>query len=236
MENGAGEELYAVKQFHRWREETGDAYSKRVTAEFRISNALYHPNVVRTIDLLLCEAGYYCEVMEFCDGGDLFALIRSAGILEVQEANCLFKQLMRGVEYIHEMGIAHRDLKPENLLLTSCGLLKIGDFGNGHRLRMASETHIHVVSELCGSVPYMAPEGYSDGEFDARAADIWACGIIYMVMRTGGFLWTIAKTEDECYGQYLEDRRKEDGYDPIETLHQVSFYFTEDLVIGHVLI
>ncbi|CRK25947.1 hypothetical protein BN1708_014379, partial [Verticillium longisporum] len=137
--------------------------------------------------------------MEFCDSGDLYALIRSTGTLDVQEANCLFKQMMRGVEYIHEMGIAHRDLKPENLLLKSYGVLKIGDFGNGHCFRMAWETHVHMASGLCGSTPYIAPEGYSDEEFDPRAVDVWSYGIIYMVMRTGSFLWTVAKTEDECY-------------------------------------
>ena len=30
------------------------------------------------------------------------------------------------------------------------------------------------------------------------------------------------KDEDETYGRYLEDRRDEEGYGPIETLHQVS--------------
>jgi len=32
--------------------------------------------------------------------------------------------------------------------------------------------------------PYKAPELYTHDEFDGRAVDIWACGIIYMAMRT----------------------------------------------------
>ncbi len=221
---GANEKLFAVKEFRRRPEETEKKYSKRLTAEFCISSSLRHPNVIHTLDRLKDSKGDYCEVMEFCAGGDLYTLILSSGKLEVQEADCFFKQMMRGVEYLHEMGVAHRDLKPENLLLTTRGALKITDFGNGECFRMAWETDAHMVSGLCGSAPYIAPEEYTDKEFDARAVDVWGCGVIYMAMRTGRHLWRVAKKdEDEFYARYLEGRRDEDGYGPIESLHRVSF-------------
>ncbi|TPX09001.1 uncharacterized protein E0L32_009580 [Thyridium curvatum] len=221
MENGVGEKLFAVKEFRRRPEETEKKYSKRLTAEFCISSSLRHPNVIHTLDLLKDAKGDYCEVMEFCAGGDLYTLVLAAGKLEVQEADCYFKQMMRGVEYMHEMGVAHRDLKPENLLLTTHGGLKITDFGNGECFRMAWENDAHMVSGLCGSAPYIAPEEYVDKEFDARAVDVWACGVIYMAMRTGRHLWRVAKKdEDEFYARYLEGRKDEEGYGPIESLHR----------------
>lgn len=217
-----GEKLYAVKEFRRRPEETEKKYSKRLTSEFCISSSLRHPNVIHTLDLLKDSKGDFCEVMEFCAGGDLYTLVLAAGKLEVQEADCFFKQIMRGVEYMHEMGVAHRDLKPENLLLTTRGGIKITDFGNGECFRMAWENDAHMVSGLCGSAPYIAPEEYVDREFDARAVDVWACGVIYMAMRTGRHLWRVAKKEDEFYAKYLEGRRDEEGYGPIESLHRVS--------------
>jgi protein-serine/threonine kinase len=218
-----GEKLFAVKEFRRKPEETEKKYSKRLTAEFCISSSLRHPNVIHTLDLVKDQKGDYCEVMEYCSGGDLYTLVLAAGKLEVQEADCYFKQMMRGVEYMHEMGVAHRDLKPENLLLTTYGALKITDFGNGECFRMAWENDAHMVSGLCGSAPYIAPEEYIDREFDARAVDVWACGVIYMAMRTGRHLWRVAKKdEDEFYERYLEGRRDEEGYGPIESLHRVS--------------
>jgi protein-serine/threonine kinase len=218
-----GEQLFAVKEFRRRPEENEKKYSKRLTSEFCISSALRHPNVIHTLDLLQDAKGDYCEVMEFCAGGDLYTLVLAAGKLEVNEADCYFKQMMRGVEYMHEMGVAHRDLKPENLLLTTHGALKITDFGNGECFRMAWEKETHMVSGLCGSAPYIAPEEYVDKEFDARAVDVWATGVIYMAMRTGRHLWRVAKKEeDEFYERYLEGRRDEEGYAPIESLHRVS--------------
>lgn len=217
------EQLYAVKEFRRRPQETAKKYQKRLTSEFCISSSLRHPNVIHTLDLLQDAKGDYCEVMEFCAGGDLYTLVLSAGKLEVAEADCFFKQLMRGVEYMHEMGVAHRDLKPENLLLTTHGALKITDFGNGECFRMAWEKEAHMTAGLCGSAPYIAPEEYIEKEFDPRAVDLWATGVIYMAMRTGRHLWRVArKDEDEFYQRYLEGRKHEDGYAPIETLHRVS--------------
>ena len=218
-----GELLYAVKEFRRRPQETSKKYQKRLTSEFCISSSLRHPNIIHTLDLLQDAKGDYCEVMEYCSGGDLYTLVLAAGTLTVPEADCFFKQLMRGVEYMHEMGVAHRDLKPENLLLTTHGALKITDFGNGECFRMAWEKEAHMTAGLCGSAPYIAPEEYVGGEFDPRAVDVWACGVIYMAMRTGRHLWRVArKDEDEFYRRYLEGRKDEEGYAPIETLHRVS--------------
>ncbi|PGH07512.1 HAL protein kinase [Helicocarpus griseus UAMH5409] len=215
------EQLYAVKEFRRRPQETAKRYQKRLTSEFCISSSLRHPNIIHTLDLMQDSKGDYCEVMEYCAGGDLYTLVLSAGKLEVGEADCYFKQLMRGVEYMHEMGVAHRDLKPENLLLTTHGALKITDFGNGECFRMAWEKEAHLTAGLCGSAPYIAPEEYVDKEFDPRAVDVWATGVIYMAMRTGRHLWRVAqRDEDEFYDRYLEGRRDEDGYAPIETLHR----------------
>lgn len=215
------EQLYAVKEFRRRPQEDSRKYSKRLNAEFCISSSLRHPNVIHTLDLLADAKGDYCEVMEFCAGGDLYSLVLAAGKLEVVEADCYFLQLMRGVEYIHEMGVAHRDLKPENLLLTTHGGLKITDFGNGECFRMAWETEPHMTAGLCGSAPYIAPEEYTDKEFDPRAVDVWACGVIYMAMRTGRHLWRLAKKdEDEFYDNYVQGRKTDGGYGPIESLHR----------------
>lgn len=212
------ETLYAVKEFKRKPNETDSKYSRRLTSEFCISSSLKHVNIVETLDLLQDAKGDYVEVMEFCSGGDLYTMIIAAGKLEYQEADCFFKQLIRGVVYMHSMGVAHRDLKPENLLLTENGVLKITDFGNAECFRMAWETEVHLSHGICGSSPYIAPEEYTSDEFDPRHVDIWSCGVIYMAMRTGRQLWRTANSDDEFYLRYLEGRKSAKGYEPIELL------------------
>ncbi|GAB5593110.1 serine/threonine-protein kinase HAL4/sat4 [Umbelopsis nana] len=210
---GTGERLYAVKEFKKRNDETPKQYIKRLTSEFCISSTLHHRNIIQTLDLLPSSgsSSTYCQVMDYCNGGDLFHLIfESSGGLETAEANCFFKQLIRGVEYLHRMGVSHRDLKPENLLLTTDGCLKISDFGSSECFRMAWEAGngkkngaIHGSTGLCGSEPYIAPEQFEKGEFDPRLVDIWSCAVIYMAMRTGKHLWHVARPEDQHYERYL---------------------------------
>lgn len=217
--SGSEEKLYAVKEFKRRPNESEKKYSRRLTSEFCILSSLKHPNIIDTLDLLKDAKGDYCEVMEFCSGGDLYTLIIAAGKLEYAEADCFFKQLIRGVNYMHDMGVAHRDLKPENLLLTQQGVLKITDFGNGECFKMAWEDEIQLSEGVCGSSPYIAPEEFTQEQFDPRCVDIWACGVIYMAMRTGRQLWKLADPKkDDFFKEYLTKRKDATGYEPIEAL------------------
>lgn len=216
------ETLYAVKEFKRKPGESEAHFNKRLTSEFCISSSLHDINIIHTLDLMKDTRGEYCQVMEYCDGGDLYSLILARddrGLYQV-EADCFFKQLMRGLVYMHSSGVAHCDLKPENLLLTNNGVLKISDFGNAECFRMAWETDVHLSHGVAGSRPYIAPEQYRT-EFDPRASDVWAVGIIYMAMRTGSYLWQTADPdEDEDYARYLKGRKQKSGYEPIESLRR----------------
>jgi protein-serine/threonine kinase len=216
------EELFAVKEFHRRPSQHVAKYRDRVLAEYSLVSDIRHANVIRILDLFHVEQDRFYEVMEFCAGGDLFSLVQTAGRLEVGEAGCFMKQLMRGVKYLHEIGVAHCDLKPENLLLTTTGGLKITDFGFCQYLVSSASDEIKLLSGIRGSVPYIAPEEYTDDEFDGRSADVWACGVIYMFMHVGRHLWHSAQKKDEFYLTYVKDRRVEKGYAPIESLGQVS--------------
>jgi protein-serine/threonine kinase len=184
---------------------------------------MHHINVIQTFDILPQNeiSPIFCQVMEYSGGGDLFdVLYDSPDGLDVSEANCFFKQLIRGVAYLHNIGVAHRDLKPENLLLTSSGCLKISDFGSaacfkGTAVDSDGEedddeeacSKIHLIKGLVGSEPYIAPEEFIEKNYDARQVDVWSCGIIYMAMRKATHLWQVAKTDDDSYEKYLRFRQ-----------------------------
>ncbi|CAG8084178.1 unnamed protein product [Penicillium salamii] len=215
--------LYAIKVFRRGTQTSEIDYRSRIGAEFSISSSLRHHNVIQTFDLLQVGTDCLCECMEYCSGGDLHSLIVAKGQLEKAEADCFFKQLMRGANYLHEMGIAHRDLKPENLLLTSNGCLKISDFGDAECFRLAWETDIHMSRTRRGSRPYVSPEQYLDQEFDPRSVDIWAAAVTYVAMRTGKILWNTATNDDESFRDYVADRRIGRGYFLIDDICPVKY-------------
>jgi protein-serine/threonine kinase len=184
-----------------------------------------HINVIHTLDLLPQNetSPIFCQVMEYSGGGDLFDVLYDCPDgLETPEANCFFKQLMRGVSYLHTIGVAHRDLKPENLLLTVTGCLKISDFGSAACFKGATVdsdgeeveedesecSKVHLIKGLVGSEPYIAPEEFIEQNYDARCVDVWSCGIIYMALRKATHLWQVAKSgEDDSYDKYLKFRQ-----------------------------
>jgi calcium/calmodulin-dependent protein kinase I len=70
----------------------------------------------------------------------------------------LVRTIMKGVQYIHDGGIVHRDLKPENLLFRTPAEdadVMIADFGLS---RVMEEEKFHLLTEICGTPGYMAPE------------------------------------------------------------------------------
>lgn len=150
----------AHQEFRKRRKnETEKEYVKKLTSEFCISSTLHHHNIVETVDLVQDEQNHWCEVMEYCPGGDLYAAIKK-GDMGAPEINSYFKQILAGVAYLHSMGVAHRDIKPENLLLDAKGHVKITDFGVSDVFRMCWEKTTHLSKGLCGSEPYIAPEQF----------------------------------------------------------------------------
>lgn len=197
------EKLYAIKEFRKRRKnESEKEYVKKLTAEFCISSTLHHPNVVETVDLIQDENQHWCEVMEFCPGGDLYAAIKKGG-MSPSEVECCFKQILMGVSYLHSQGVAHRDIKPENLFFDTKGHLKIGDYGASTVYRLPWEATIHMSTGLCGSEPYIAPEQFLGKPYDARLVDIWAVGIVYYCLHFQELPWRAAQpASDQLYAAY----------------------------------
>jgi serine/threonine protein kinase len=196
------EKLYAVKEFRKRRKnETEKEYVKKLTSEFCISSTLHHVNIVETVDLVQDESHHWCEVMEYCPGGDLYAAIKRGGMTP-PEIECCFKQILSGLAYLHSQGVAHRDIKPENLFFDGKGHLKIGDYGASTVYRLPWEATVHKSTGLCGSEPYIAPEQFTNIPYDARLVDVWACGVVYYCMHFQELPWRVAQTSDPLYSTY----------------------------------
>ncbi|KAI9345572.1 kinase-like domain-containing protein [Obelidium mucronatum] len=220
------EVYFAIKKFRkRHKKETEKEYIKKVIGEFCISSSLHHPNVIETVDLIQDNRHEWCVVMEYMPGGDLYARLQE-GVDDLDELNCYFKQLLNGLAYIHNMGVAHRDLKPENLILDGeCRILKIADFGVAEVFKTCFEQSSRKTTGVCGSEPYIAPEEWNEGaEFYATKVDVWACGIIYYALLKNSVPWHVAKAADLHYAEYIKKRKPQydTGYIPFDRLNEGS--------------
>ncbi|KAG9628845.1 Pkinase-domain-containing protein, partial [Aureobasidium melanogenum] len=218
----APDHLYAVKQF-RGRDswETEDDYVKKVKSEYCIAKSCHHPNIIEPIRLCYSH-GIWSEVMEYCHNGELFGLLEKK-YLTINDKYCFFKQLLRGVDYLHNHGIAHRDLKPENIMLTRDGCVKIIDFGLSEifsgphpSFRIGMDVEAFKVDRvrysqpaIFGSQPYISPEVMeAKDEYDPRGLDVWSCGINFLSMVFGVHPWVKATPDNTNYKKYLNGWNK----------------------------
>ena len=95
--------------------------------------------------------------MEYVKGGMIKRLFKRELPLTDAEASLLMKNILEGVDYIHEMNYIHRDLKPENILLDDVrGFnVKIVDFGLS---AMHNAIRCDDLDDKIGTLLYMAPE------------------------------------------------------------------------------
>jgi serine/threonine protein kinase len=114
-------------------------YNKKVTAEFCIGSTLHHGNIIETIDIIH-EKGKWYEVMEYAPF-DLFATVMT-GKMSRDEITCATLQIVSGVCYLHQMGLAHRDLKLDNVVINEHGIMKLIDFGSAVVFRYPFENEV----------------------------------------------------------------------------------------------
>ena len=166
----------------------------RFRREANVLAVLNHPHIAQIYSLEDAE-GVIALTMELVEGPTLADRI-TQGLLPLEEAVRIAKQIADALGAAHDLGIVHRDLKPTNIKLKEDGTVKVLDFGlakaiesvgasgdivNSPTLTSPSMTRQGVV---LGTAAYMAPEQARGRPVDKRA-DIWAFGVVLFEMLTG---------------------------------------------------
>ncbi len=128
------------------RSEDVDAKARaRLVREAQSAAKLRHDNVVTVHAVVNPPDDATYLVMEYLEGANLAALIRSKGRLDPEEAATILVQVAADLETAHAAGLIHRDIKPSNILVdTLTGHAKITDFG----LARAAETASGLSQEM----------------------------------------------------------------------------------------
>jgi len=87
----------------------------RFQREARALAKLSHPNIIQAHDSG-ADKGRHFLIMEYVEGVNLAALLRTQGAIPPTLAADLICQTALGLQHAHEKGLIHRDLKPGNLL------------------------------------------------------------------------------------------------------------------------
>eukprot|EP00960_Hanusia_phi_P064482 765803-Hanusia_phi.AAC.3 len=164
-----------------------EAFKKEIHMMQRVGQ---HSNIVE-----FYGATSDCTVIVFEQAlADLHDIIRKqkSGLKLPMVARCC-KDILKGIDYLHSIGVMHRDIKPANLLMFKDMAVKICDFGLA---REFSEGESRVKSEMT-TLWYRAPELLMGSEIYTSRIDEWSLGCIILEMLAGACQLR-GKVEDVC--------------------------------------
>jgi tRNA A-37 threonylcarbamoyl transferase component Bud32 len=169
---------------HREDEE----FLRRFFHEAKLVANLRHPNIVQVFGYEEKEA---LILMEYVEGMDLDALLRSKWSLEFREKRTVAEVVADTIGYAHrEHDLIHRDIKPSNVLIAmsrpgvpiQASRIKLTDFGIA-RVLSASQRMTMSSGMVMGTVHYMAPEQF-EGSAD-KTSDVYSIGVLYYRLLAG---------------------------------------------------
>src|SRR6056297_2618611 len=159
-------------------------------------------------EALSIEGGPACEAGADC-GRDLPSLRFHPSHSLAPSRTHVSPQLLVGLAYLEQQGVAHADLKPDNLVVdTSMSVLKICDFGSALH---TNELGGNEAEEAATSTPYLQSRFYRAPEvilgYPPRgpAMDMWSAGTTMYELYTARVLFP-GRHNNEVLRQMMEVR------------------------------
>ena len=183
------------------------AAAERTMTEIQCLTTLKHNNIILLYEYV--ETPNHVVLMfELMNGGDLSSYLKhltvaqgvsnsdgdeaseheAVGVehlaaLPEEDARTVFYQIVSAVSFAHNHHICHRDLKLENILLknkSSVEIVKVADFGLSDFYRPGS-----VRKSSCGTLAFLAPEGFKNTANAGPPLDVWSLGVILFALLIG---------------------------------------------------
>uniref|UniRef100_A0ACD5ZFD4 Uncharacterized protein n=1 Tax=Avena sativa TaxID=4498 RepID=A0ACD5ZFD4_AVESA len=145
--------------------------------EVSLLSRLEHDNIVQYYGTDK-EDGKFYIFLELVTQGSLAALYQKY-CLQDSQVSAYTRQILHGLNYLHQRNVLHRDIKCANLLVDSNGLVKLADFGLAKEMSILSQAR-----SSKGTVYWMAPE-VAKAKPHGPPADIWSLGCTVLEMLTG---------------------------------------------------
>jgi len=199
--------IYAIKIFNLdyvYNEFKKHGDDNRVTREIAALKIVSHENVIKMFDEGIFEDNsqyYVYVVMEYLNGVDLkkYLYTRELTLKDIKE---ILRQIVDGLDAVHENNIVHRDLKPQNIFITDNGKIKLLDFGLS---KLIDFTSITSTGDTLGSPIYMSPEQVKDSKNVDYRSDYYALGVILFELIARAFPYGEVSSREHLYYKIIHE-------------------------------
>ncbi|KAG7193652.1 uncharacterized protein KQ657_000337 [Scheffersomyces spartinae] len=232
-----------LKVFKRHHTQSKKDYIQSAIREYKIVKELNNRNIIKVLDIAkygddssIGSPNQLAVIVDYYPKGDLLTCICDLRRRKIEITpnlkDAIFKQVVKGVAYLHKHNIVHRDLKPENFLIDDTGVIKITDFGYSLNLNNMRENWVYFCNNntlevCCGTPSFKAPELFKleadvkeccedscydvmqfENKIDFKAVDCWALGITYIQIFLLQSPWSTANPLDFKNTRYLRFEEK----------------------------
>ena len=159
----------------------------------KLSKKLIHKNLIRCYGYFTEKWNgeiYIISIMEYFQSMDIFdmllidnnMLINNYGtrwVVKHKNIKSVLKQLVDGLNYLHDNNIIHRDIKLENVLINYKGEVKITDYDF-----LTDKEYPDNIG--CGTPCYSSPEILNNKIINYKT-DLWSLGVILYIILDGDY-------------------------------------------------
>ncbi|MCP4215859.1 MAG: protein kinase family protein [bacterium] len=145
--------------------------------EIRVHSTLENRYVARFMQ----QTGEYSFLMEYASMGNLQSFIENSVDDVLRVKVCL--NFLKGLSYMHEIGLVHNDIKPSNILICKDYRAKLTDFAFAGKIDEQIFSHPPQFFQL-GTDCFRRP-GMGDSTFSRLDNDIYAAGVVLYLLFSG---------------------------------------------------
>ncbi|KAJ3679204.1 hypothetical protein LUZ60_017215 [Juncus effusus] len=164
--------------------EISNADLTKFSQEAKTMILIDHPNLLNAHCSFVAGQELWV-VMPFMAGGSCLHIMKSAYPLGFGETfiATVLRDILRGLDYLHQHGHIHRDVKAGNILVDLNLGVKLADFGSSAFLFDSGDAQ-KFRNTFVGTPCWMAPEVMQQKDYDYKA-DIWSFGITALELAYG---------------------------------------------------
>lgn len=232
---------HIIRYYTTWIEFDYDNINNSDNIQNNENNQINKYNINNLINLNIKPTLYI--QMELCDS-TLEKYIRDRNYnnneIILKDELLTFKQLLKGIKYIHNNNIIHGDVTPLNIFMNKQLNIKIGDFGLAKKIdKSDSDTNFGSY----GNIEYMAKEQI-ENKICNKKSDIYSIGIIYLELINKFLtkhekLKVLSKIKNCEYNRIYDENNKKfinmminDDYNERSDVENLIDFFNEYIIIN----